>query len=193
MKTLRPLAATLTLPIAKVIAKTPLTPNALTMIGLALSVGVAVFIPLVDARVGGVLLLVAAAFDLLDGAVARLTGTTSAFGAFLDSTIDRVSEAVVLVGVGALLTLHGDQVGQMVAFAALTGSLLVSYVRARAEGLGLHGEVGVMDRPARVLTLAAGLIVGAPVVALGVITVFTAITVAQRVLYVRQQLRDSSQ
>jgi CDP-diacylglycerol--glycerol-3-phosphate 3-phosphatidyltransferase len=179
--------------VGRVIGATGISPNGLTMLGLALNgiAGVIVaagwFVP------GGVALLIASAFDMLDGAVARATGKASRFGAFLDSVIDRYCEAVVLIGLIYVLGRSGDAVLATGTAAALVGSLLVSYARARAEGLGLDCEVGLLQRPERVILLALGLLAAdvllAPVI--WVLAVVTNITVVQRILHVRGLLRES--
>jgi CDP-diacylglycerol--glycerol-3-phosphate 3-phosphatidyltransferase len=143
--------------------------------------------------VGGLAFLLASAFDMLDGAVARATGTTSRFGAFLDSVVDRYDEALMFVALLVTFSLRSDVLLVLGAAVALTGSLLVSYARARAEGLGLDCEIGWLQRPERVVLMGAGLIAApwllAPVV--WVLAVVTNITVVQRVLFVRRLLRDA--
>src|SRR5204863_8914963 len=109
----------------------------------------------------GLLLLAANALDLLDGAVARVSGRVTPFGAFLDSTLDRYAEIVVFVGLVGWFASQGSWHGEVLAVLALAGSLMVSYTRARAEGLGLHGEVGLLARPWRLIALAAALVITA--------------------------------
>ncbi len=150
------------------------------------------------------MLLTSGAFDLLDGAVARATGRVTRFGALLDSVVDRVSEAAILLG---LLVFYlsrppsfDSDLGASLVFIALAGSVMVSYVRARAEGLGVECNLGVMTRPERVVTLGVGLVVGqwwlpAASVALGAIAALTIVTTVQRVAHVRRVLgeRDSAE
>ena len=142
---------------------------------------------------GGVVMLAAGVLDLFDGAVARLTGRASKFGALLDSTADRVSEAVVLLGLLVYYMEEPSTLGAVLAFAAMVGSMMVSYVRARAEGLGVHWTGGVMTRPERVAVLGAAAIVGqwwgpAVLAALAAIAALTTLTTLQRVFYVRRVL-----
>lgn len=138
---------------------------------------------------GGFLVLVAGAFDMLDGAVARLSGTTTKFGGLLDSTFDRFSEAAMLLGLMAYYADKGSFQEIILLGAALVGSMMTSYVRARAEGLGLKCEVGIFTRPERVILLAIGLIFNQMLVILWIIAVLSNAVAWQRLLYVRQQTR----
>ncbi|MBM4418960.1 MAG: CDP-alcohol phosphatidyltransferase family protein [Chloroflexi bacterium] len=171
--------------VAGAIAFSWLTPNHLTLVGLILTIGVAVVIATGQLLVGGVLMIIVALFDMLDGALARVQARRSLFGAFLDSTIDRFSEAAILIGI---LWFEPTREMGVLTMLVLTGSLLVSYARARAEGLGIDCEVGILPRPQRVLILAAGLISGLLVPALALLAVLTHITVVQRVIHVRRTL-----
>lgn len=178
--------------IGQVVGATGISPNGLTIIGLLLNAIAGAIVGAGWFVAGGAALLIASAFDLLDGAVARATGRTSQFGAFLDSVADRYSEAFVLTGVIAALARAGDTTLVIAAVAALVGSLLVSYARARAEGLGLSCEVGLLQRPERVVLLAIGLIFPHVLLApaIWILAVVTNITVLQRGLHVRRMLRD---
>lgn len=166
------------------LGRTGITPNMLTVVGLALNVAVAVVLAAGYLTIGGALLLVAGAFDMLDGALAKATNQTTLFGAFLDSTLDRYSEIVVFFGLLLYLQATGQTLEAGLVYAAAVGSLLVSYARARAEALGFNCEVGMLARPERVIVLAAGLLVGYPAVALWVLAVMTNITAMQRILHV---------
>ena len=140
-----------------------LTPNMLTVIGLILNAAVAAVIAWWDIRIGGVLLLGASAFDMLDGAVARATGKGSKFGGFLDSTLDRYSESIVYLGVLVYILGTDDaKTGSILTLLATTGALLISYARARAEAAGYNASVGLVARPERVILLAICLIIGQP-------------------------------
>ncbi len=167
-----------------------MTPNSLSIVGLFLNVVVAAVLASGQPVLGGVLVLLANAFDMLDGALARSTGKASRFGAFLDSTLDRYAEALIFLGVGVWLYSTGNGALLLAGYAAIIGSLMVSYARARAEGIGVRGEVGWLPRPERILLLAAGLIFHqyllAPV--LWFLAVFTNLTALQRALYVKRQL-----
>ena len=181
------------LAVGRVIAATGLTPNALTMIGLLLNVGAAGVVGAGWFVEGGIAFLLASAFDMFDGAVARATNTASRYGAFLDSLIDRYNEAVVLIALLLVFAQRGDTVLLLGTALALVGSLLVSYARARAEGLGVDCEIGILQRPERVLLLAAGLLFFPYLLAPAVwgLAIVTNITVVQRALWVRNKLGTS--
>ncbi|MBI2865226.1 MAG: CDP-alcohol phosphatidyltransferase family protein [Chloroflexi bacterium] len=173
-------------PLAAMIGKTPVTPNALTVIGFILNVVVGAVLATGSQFVGGFLVLFAGLFDMLDGALARTTGKSTTFGAFLDSTLDRYSEAVLLFGLLVAATQSKDSTqAVLLVFAVMVGSVMVSYVRARAEGLGLRCEVGILARPERVILLALGLIINQLLPVLWILAVFTNLTALQRILHVR--------
>ena len=162
-----------------------LTPNALTAIGLVLNVLVAAVIATGHLVPGGILLLIASGFDMLDGAVARASGTVTRFGGFLDSTIDRYSEAVVLGGVLLHVLGTGDYwLGALLVFAATIGSIMISYARARAEAAGWKASVGLLARPERVVVLAVGLLTGHVISALWILAIGTQLTVVTRMAHV---------
>lgn len=180
-------------PAVRMLVAIGLGPNAVTYLGLLLSVASAGFLSTGSLALGGIVLLVAGVFDLLDGAVARLTGRASRFGALLDSTVDRVSEAVVLLGLLVFYLNHSSALGTVLVYVAMVGSMMVSYVRARAEGLGVHWTGGTMTRPERVVALGVSAIIGqwlqhAILVVLAVIAGLTLVTVVQRVRYVQRVL-----
>jgi CDP-diacylglycerol--glycerol-3-phosphate 3-phosphatidyltransferase len=179
--------------VAVAIGRTGITPNGLTIIGLVLNVVVATVLAAGYLAVGGALLLAAGAFDMLDGALARTTGQTTKFGAFLDSTLDRYSELIVFGGLLLHFQASGLMVESALIFAAAAGSVMVSYVRARAEALGFDCEVGWLPRPERILLLAAGLLLGYPAVALWVLAVLTNVTVVQRIVHVWRLEREVGQ
>jgi CDP-diacylglycerol--glycerol-3-phosphate 3-phosphatidyltransferase len=178
------LGSRVALPIVQLLAKASLTPNAVTVIGFVISLGAAALIFTRHFLAAGIVVLVAGVFDLLDGALARLTGRTSRFGAVLDSTLDRVSEAALLLGLVYVFAREGEVWWCLLAGFAIVGSLLVSYIRARMEGLGLEGKEGWFTRPERVVLLALGLLLAqfdyVLVGALGLLTVFSYITAGQR-------------
>ena len=176
--------------LVNVIRKTRVTPNILTLIGLAVSGVAGAMIALDYLLLGGVLVLVSGIFDLLDGPLARATGQTTRFGAVLDSTCDRLGEAAVLLGLLVLYLDHHSFWEPILIYTTLVTSVLVSYVRARAEGLGLKCEVGIFTRAERVAVLALGLMVGywidkAVLVSLCVLTAFALVTVIQRLVHIR--------
>lgn len=162
-----------------------ITPNMATLIGFGLNVVVAIVLAAGYPRVAGVLLLVASAFDMVDGAIARSTGKISPFGGFLDSTVDRYSEIVVYVGLLVWLnTTDNDHLGSLLVLISATGALMISYARARAEAIGLKASVGLVARPERVVLLAICLILNLPMVALWVLAVATHLTAVWRMLHV---------
>ncbi|MDM8000659.1 MAG: CDP-alcohol phosphatidyltransferase family protein [Dehalococcoidia bacterium] len=186
------LAERLTTPAAMVLAKTGITPNALTVIGFLVSAAAGALIAREYFLAGGLVVLFAGAFDLLDGPVGRATGKTSKFGGFLDSTLDRLSEAVVLAGIVAYYTFVEKATWEpLLAYGCFAGSVMVSYLRARAEGLGIKCEVGIFTRAERVIFMSAGLVFGqwfdlAIPIMLGIITALAFVTVAQRLIHVRR-------
>ena len=179
-------------PVARLLARLGLTPNAVTLLGLLLSGATAYLIFSERLLAAGLLLIVSALFDHLDGALARLSGRVTAFGAFLDSVVDRLTEAIVLFGVLLLALGQNNTILAILAFLALVFSMMVSYTRARAEGLGVPGEVGIMTRPERVVLMAVGLIVGelALTIALGIIAALSLITMLHRTVHAWKGLRN---
>ena len=176
-------------PIVAFLARTPLTPSALTWLGFVLAVAAAVLIASGSLIAAGVMVLVAGFFDMLDGALARRTGRVTRFGAVLDSTLDRLSEAALLLGVLALWAAEGRTAGVMLAGITLTASLLVSYIRARAEALGLECRSGLFTRPERVIVLALGLLLDQLFIALVIIAVLSFFTVVQMLAGIWRQLK----
>ncbi len=168
--------------VAALVARSGISPNAITIITLALNCAVAAVIATGNLLAGGILVLVVGALDSLDGALARATGRATTFGAFLDSTLDRYSEAVLFLAV--IYHFRDDSNLVLLAYVALVGSLLVSYARARAEGLGLDCEVGWLARPERVVVLGLGLATGLTIYALAILAFFTHVTALQRIVHV---------
>ena len=183
------------------LARTRVTPNALTAAGvtLCLAASVVVFFenrnPWLFYWTGAVLFVIGSILDILDGALARAGGKTTPFGAFLDSTTDRVGEGAMLGAIALIFHRHDQTAAIALTFAAAVGSLLVSYTRARAEALGLRGDVGLGSRAERVVVITAGLVL-APlsiwllVAAIALLTATAWSTVLQRILHVRKQLHS---
>jgi len=168
-----------------------LTPNAISLTGFALCVLAAVLIWEDEYFLGGVAFVVGSVCDMLDGRYARASGKGSPFGAFLDSTLDRVEEGVVLTAVAANFAQAGDDFAVAAVVVAVLASLMVSYTRARAEALGVECKVGIADRPVRVVILSAGLILaGLDLLepAVYVLAALSVITVGQRIWHVRSEL-----
>ena len=179
------------------LARTRVTPNALTAAGVALCAVAAVLVffedrdELVFYWLGALAFVIGSVLDILDGALARTSGKGTPFGAFLDSTTDRVSEGFMLTAIAYVLARHDRDVFVAVAMAAVAGSFLVSYTRARAEALGLKGDIGIGSRAERVVVITAGLVLapwGVLPWALVLLACTAWVTVAQRVLHVRKQL-----
>jgi len=185
------LAERFTTPVARILSKTSVTPNTLTVIGFLVSVAAGVLIAKGYFLAGGLVVLFAGAFDLLDGPLARATGKTTKFGGFLDSTLDRLSEAAVLAGILAYYAFHEGTWESLLAFGTFVGSVMVSYLRARAEGLGIKCEVGIFTRVERVIVMSIGLVFGqwfdlAIPIMLGIITALAFVTVMQRLIHVQR-------
>lgn len=185
----RDAAQVITVPVARILAGMDVHPNTLSLLGSLLSVGVAAVLTTGRLTLAGWLLVIVAPIDAFDGALARVTGQKSRFGAFLDSTLDRVSEAALLAGLATHYLRYGATTEVILAFVALVGSMMVSYTRARAEAAGFSCKIGVLTRLERTAVLAIGLILGWPTVALWVLAVGSSLTALQRVLHVYQQSR----
>jgi CDP-diacylglycerol--glycerol-3-phosphate 3-phosphatidyltransferase len=180
------------------LAQTRLTPTALTVTGVLLCIGASVLVFFENRSeylfywLGAAVFVLGSVLDILDGALARAGGKTTPFGAFIDSTTDRVGEAFMLGAIGLVFSREGNQVALGFAFAAVAGSFLVSYTRARAEALGLRGDVGFGSRVERVVIIAIALALGPwgwlqwPIY---VLAGMAWATVLQRVLHVRSQLK----
>ena len=176
-------------PLARVLSAMRVRPNALTAIGWALSVGAATLFALGHTKTAGAVMLFAGLFDALDGAVARESNRLSAFGAFLDSTLDRLSESAIFVGVIFFYATSGRSYETLLAGAAMTFSLMTSYTRARAEGLGFKCEVGLLERAGRVVILSLFSLTGFLIVGVGLVAAGAFVTTAQRILHVRRVTR----
>ncbi len=172
-------------------AKTPVTPNAITWSGFILTLGAAALIITGYPFAAGFVVLLAGFFDILDGALARRTQKVTPFGGVLDSTLDRLSDAALLIAILFWFDWTTWQV--LLVFLALVGSLLVSYIRARAAEAGLECQRGLFTRAERVVVLALGLLLSsltnALVIALAIIVVFSFFTAGQRLFYVWRQTR----
>jgi CDP-diacylglycerol---glycerol-3-phosphate 3-phosphatidyltransferase len=174
-------------PAGHALAKAGFTANSLTVIGLAGSVSAGILIASGYARVGGLLSLLSGLPDMLDGAVAKATGRSSRRGAFLDSVVDRLSDAAVLAGIVWLGISRNEPRVAVLAAMVMALSLIVSYVKARAESLGYECNVGIAERPERVVVLGVALLVGHVLAGLWFLVIAAAITVVQRIMRVWQQ------
>jgi CDP-diacylglycerol---glycerol-3-phosphate 3-phosphatidyltransferase len=195
LKVLRPLLARVLEPVARALARTPVTPNALTITGtVGVAAGALWLFPTGHLLAGTLVCWFFVMADMLDGTLARVKGTTGVFGAFLDSTLDRVADAAVFGGLAAWFVLGGhSKLMAGVALFCLVSGGLVSYAKARAEGLGLRCDVGLAERSERLVIglVAAGLAgLGVPYVlsaGLWVLAAASAVTFVQRVLAVRKE------
>jgi CDP-diacylglycerol--glycerol-3-phosphate 3-phosphatidyltransferase len=183
------------------LGRTRVSPNALTAAGVTLCVVASVLVyfenrnPFLFYWLGGAAFVVGSILDILDGALARAGGKSTPFGGFLDSTFDRLGEAFMLGAIALVFSRAGNEIALAFTFAAVVGSFLVSYTRARAEALGLKGDVGIGSRAERVVVISVGLGLapwGLLQWAIYLLTATAWITVAQRALSVRNQLGDSS-
>ena len=180
-------------PVGRFIGRSHISPNAVTVLGLLVQVGAAWLILDGAVRAAGLVTLAAAVFDVLDGAVAKARGLASKFGAFLDSTTDRLADALYFIPIAWLYGVDGTVPGRdeawvaALALATLVLSFLVSYVKARAEGLGFDCKVGIAERAERSLIVVAGLVFDVIPIALAVLCVASLVTVVQRIVYVRRQ------
>ena len=173
-------------PIGRALFRLRLRPNHLTVMGLAVSLIAAAGFVTGHVRIAGLLVLVAGLFDFCDGSLARASGQVTPFGAFLDSVIDRYSDLVVLLGIVVLFARVSNMRGAVAAMAALVGSLMVSYTRARAESIGVECNVGFMERPERMICLIAGALFGVLEPALWVLAVLANITAVHRIFFTRR-------
>lgn len=184
-------------PVGRVLARTRISPNAITLGGVAIQIGVAAAI--LEGRLGlaAVLAIVAALSDVLDGAVAKARGLTSNFGALLDSTTDRLSDALFFLPIAWLYAVdpdvarHAEPWVGALSLATLVLSFLVSYVKARAEGLGYECRVGIVERAERVIIMIVGLAFDALPIVLVLLAGLSLITLVQRVAHVYRQARDA--
>jgi len=178
-----------------------LTPNAISLTGFVLNLTAAVLVVERMFFLAGIAFIVGSVMDTLDGRYSRMSGKGTPFGAFLDSTLDRLEEGIVLIAVGSYFADRHDAVAAAATVAAVLGSLMVSYTRARAEALGVECKVGLATRPVRVVILSAGLVFAkgaslghfellAP--AVYVLAGLTVLTTIQRIVHVRSQLRGST-
>ncbi len=172
-------------PLAKRIA---VNPNIITVLGFIVTTCAAVV--LTRSLVwGGVLILVGGVFDMLDGIIARVNNRATSFGAFLDSVLDRYSDSFLLIGFAWVFYQRGSPVGMFLSVGTLVGSLIISYARARAEGLGTNCHTGLMERPERIILMIIGAFSGLILPMMWILFIFTHITVIQRIFHVRKVMK----
>ncbi len=164
-----------------------ITPNAMTMLGLAGNAVGACYLARGEMLTGGLFVLLMTPIDALDGTMARLRGESSDFGAFVDSVTDRYSELIIYAGLLYHFLRLGEPLGGLLVFGAAAGSVLVSYVKARAEALGYEAKIGLLTRVERYLVLAPSLVFNQAIIGLAIIALFANITALQRIWHVRAQ------
>lgn len=176
-------------PVARALLRMRVRPNQLTIAGLGVSGAAAWAFASGSLRLGAALLAVAGLFDFFDGSLARLAGQETCFGAFLDSVVDRYSDLVVLLGILVFFHWAGDGGGLASTMATIVGSVMVSYTKARAQSVGVPCEIGLMERPERMIGLIAGAALGLLGPAMIVLAVLTNVTAVQRIVYTRRETR----
>ncbi|HYB43968.1 MAG TPA: CDP-alcohol phosphatidyltransferase family protein [Candidatus Methylomirabilis sp.] len=179
-------------PVARLLLRAQVRPNQLTVLGLGVSLVAAHAFFQGRLRMAAALLTVAGLFDFFDGSLARLAGSESPFGAFLDSVVDRYSDLVVLLGIVLYYERQDDTTGVFLTMATLVGTIMVSYTKARAQSIGVRCEIGLMERPERMIVLIAGGAFHLLTAAVMVLAVLTNATALQRILYVWRAARDRS-
>jgi CDP-diacylglycerol--glycerol-3-phosphate 3-phosphatidyltransferase len=176
-------------PIARALARAGITPNALTLSGFALNIINVYLLAVGRQQLAGALILLFTALDAFDGTLARITGRVTRFGGFLDSVLDRYTEAALFFGLLVFYAQAPHRAAIYLIYAALVGSLMVSYTRARAEGLGLCCQEGWFTRVERIIVLSLGLLLGQMRIALWVLAVLSNVTAVQRIVHVHRLTR----
>jgi CDP-diacylglycerol--glycerol-3-phosphate 3-phosphatidyltransferase len=171
--------------VSSFLLKVGLTPNLITLLGLLGNIGAALFISKGKFIIGGIIALAVGTFDAIDGTMARLSGEPSKFGCLLDSLIDRYSEMTLLLGILVYFSSINDNTGIILVYLALCGSFLVSYIRARAEGLGVEVRKGILTRVERLLILVISLLFRQPLMGVLIIALLGNFTALQRLWFVR--------
>ena len=177
-------------PIGRFFINIGLKPNTVTFLGLFGNAAAGVLVAFGHISWGGVLVLIFAPLDALDGTMARLRGETSDFGAFVDSVTDRYSELFLLGGLLYYFSVRGDWMTSILVYVAAAGSIMVSYVKARAESLGYEAKIGFLSRLERYIILIPALIFNIPIVAVYILAIFSNFTALQRIYYVSKQARS---
>jgi CDP-diacylglycerol--glycerol-3-phosphate 3-phosphatidyltransferase len=183
----RTIASYLTPAIIRFLSRTGITPNTITVFGFLVTLGAAALILTGNQFAAGFVVLAAGFFDMLDGSLARTTNRVTKFGGILDSTLDRLSEAALMVSILVVFGTNGSIPGIWITSIALVSSMMVSYIRSRAESAGIDCEVGIFTRPERIIILTIGLLLSgfnnALLITLGIISLFSVVTVIQRLYH----------
>lgn len=177
--------------VSSLFLKTGLTPNSVTLIGLLGNIGAALLIANGKLVIGGVIASLAGMFDAIDGTMARLLGEPSKFGCLFDSLIDRYSEMTLLFGILVYFSSTNNNIGIFLVYLALCGSFLVSYIRARAEGLGVEVKTGILTRVERLFILVLSLFIKQPLIGVLIIALLGNFTALQRLWFVRSYFRKN--
>ena len=178
-------------PVAAFLNRIGFHPNTVTILGLVGNAAGAVFIALGNITLGGIIVLIFAPLDVLDGTMARMRGEVTTLGAFVDSVTDRYSELMLLGGLSFYFLQHNNALATIVTYVAACGAVLVSYVKARAESLGYEAKIGFLSRLERYIVLIPCLIFNIPIVAVWILAIFGNFTALQRIYYVRKQAWNS--
>ncbi len=176
-------------PLKKIAKHLPFSPNTITIFGFLVTILAAFVIPQ-NLKLGGLLIMLAGFFDMLDGIVARVNGKATKFGAFLDSVLDRYSDAFLFLSFSWYLAANGNHTGSFLSLGTLVGAFLISYSRARAEGVGQECHTGIMERPERIILLIFGALTGWITPVFWIMLILTHITVIQRIYYVYKNIRN---
>ena len=179
-------------PVARLLLRMGARPNHMTVLGLGVSVAAAYIFSMGRLRWGAALLAVAGLFDFFDGAVARLAGSDSDYGAFLDSVVDRYSDVAVLLGILVYYQQRNDTAGAVLTMATLAGTVMTSYTKARAQSIGVRCDIGVIERPERLIALIAGATFHLLTPIMALLAVLTNVTALQRIIYTRRIARDTA-
>jgi phosphatidylglycerophosphate synthase len=176
-------------PLGLFVKRIPFSPNVLTITGFLITIIAALVLPH-SLRLGGILILFGGAFDMLDGISARVNGKTTKFGAFLDSVLDRYSDAFIFLSISYYLAAKGNHIGAFISLGTLVGAFLISYARARAEGIGESCHTGILERPERIILLVFGTLTGWLMPVLWIMLTLTHVTVIQRIYHVWKLIRN---
>ena len=187
----RRIGTRLSQPLVAALVRSPVSPNMLTVAGVAMTFAAAWLASSGTFFVAGIALFVASLCDLADGALARATNRLTSFGAVLDSAGDRLSEALLLGGLSIWFMKTGSMSGVLVCYVALVSSFLVSYLRARGESLGMECTVGLCTRPERAIVLTLGLLIGWVFVAVSIVAFFASVTVVERLVCLRRKGKET--
>ena len=177
--------------VSSFLLKVGLTPNLITLLGLLGNIGAALFISKGKFIIGGIIALAMGTFDAIDGTMARLSGKPSKFGCLFDSLIDRYSEMTLLLGILVYFSSINDNTGIILVYLALCGSFLVSYIRARAEGLGVEVRKGILTRVERLLIIVISLLFRQPLMGVLIIALLGNFTALQRLWFVRAYFNEN--